>query len=171
MCSLHLWPNLTLYAESSRFCQCFLLQQKAPQRQRSTFDSYYMSFENSPSCRSEQSAVSPLVTFALATFQSTNTGMKLQYEEVRPHTGAQVMWRSIVRIKSLFVSSDIVSNIRSNQAPVRVKLLLKPQGHVWCICWTWRNEENRRETQGNIIKSEYQQRDNIQSANSLNQTG
>lgn len=76
-----------------------------------------------------------------------------------------------IRIKSLFVSSDIISNIRSNQAPVRVKLLLKPQGHVWCICWTWRNEENRRETQGNIIKSEYQQRDNIQSANSLNQTG
>lgn len=48
-------------------------------------------FEISPSCRSEQSAVSPLVTFALATFQSTNTGMKLQYEEVRALTGAQVM--------------------------------------------------------------------------------
>lgn len=37
-----------------------------------------MQFENSPPCRSEQSAFSPLVTFALATFQSTNPGMKLQ---------------------------------------------------------------------------------------------
>lgn len=66
--------------------------------------------------------------------------------------------------------SDIISNIQSNQALVRAKLRWSLRNMCDAICWTWCNEENRRETPGNEIKSEYQQRDNLQSANSLYQT-